>query len=218
MTARARPVSPEALVAELVEHIAANPPDAWVRVAVDGAPPTGPDALADALVDPLRERGRAVVRVRASDYLRPASLRYEHGRTDPDAFYEDWLDVAALNREALAPLSFGATGVGGSGWVRPAHWDSAADRAVRGGEVELPPGGVLLLSGALLLGGGLEVDLTVHLEQSAAALARRTPSDLAWTLPAYARYAAEVAPAEWADVVVRVDDPRHPAVVERDRS
>jgi hypothetical protein len=104
--------------------------------------------------------------------------------------------------------------VGGTGRVRPAHWDAAADRAVRGGEVEVPPGGVLLLSGALLLGGGLDVDLTVHLEQSPAALARRTPPELAWTLPAYARYAAEVAPAAWADVVVRMDDPRHPAVVE----
>src|SRR5262245_20529476 len=167
--------------------------------------------MADALVDPLRERGRAAVRVRASDYLRAASLRYEHGRTDPHAFYEDWLDVAALNREALAPLS-----AGGTGRVRPAHWDAAADRAVRGGEVDLPPGGVLLLSGALLLGGGLEVDLTFHLELSAAALARRTPPELAWTLPAFARYADEVAPAAWADVVVRVDDPRHPAVVEHD--
>jgi hypothetical protein len=210
MTARVRPVSPEALVAELADRIAASPPDAWVRVAVDGAPPAGPDALADALVDPLRERGRAVVRVRAADYLRANSLRYEHGRTDPHAFYEDWLDVAALNREALVPLSFG-----GSGRVRPAHWDAAADRAVRGGSIEVPPGGVLLVSGALLLGGGLDVDLTVHLEQSPAALARRTPPELVWTLPAFARYADEVAPAQWADVVVRVDDPRHPAVVER---
>lgn len=205
-----RPVTRDVLVTELADRIAGEPPDEWVRVAVDGAPSTEPDVLADALVDPLRERGRAAVRVRAADYLRAASLRYEHGRTDPYAFYEDWLDVAALNREALAPLS-----VAGSGRVRPAHWDAAADRAVRGGEVDVPPGGVLLLSGALLLGGGLDLDLTVHLEQSPAALARRTPPELAWTLPAYARYADEVAPAQWADVVVRVDDPRHPAVVER---
>jgi hypothetical protein len=212
MTSRARPVTPAGLVAEVVERverIAAS--GGWVRVAIDGAPPAGPGDLADSLVDPLRERGRAAVRVRSSDYLRPRSLRYEHGRTDPHAFYEDWLDVAALNREALTPLS-----AGGTGRVRPAHWDPATDRAVRGGEVDVPPGGVLLLSGALLLGGGLEVDLSVHLELSAAALARRTPADLAWTLPAYARYAAEVAPADWADVVVRVDDPRHPAIVERD--
>ena len=37
--------------------------------------------------------------------------------------------------------------------------------------------------------------------------------DLRWTLPAYARYGDEVDPASFADVVVRVDDPRHPALV-----
>ncbi|MFD0783943.1 uridine kinase, partial [Micromonospora azadirachtae] len=35
-----------------------------------------------------------------------------------------------------------------------------------------------------------------------------------WTLPAFDRYATEVDPASFADVVVRVDDPRRPALVE----
>ena len=48
---------------------------------------------------------------------------------------------------------------------------------------------------------------------SAAALARRTRPGERWTLPAYARYADEVDPAAFADVVVRVDDPRRPAMV-----
>jgi hypothetical protein len=56
----------------------------------------------------------------------------------------------------------------------------------------------------------------VHLSLGPGALARRTPVELAWTLPAYDRYADEVDPAAWADVVVRWDDPRHPALVERD--
>jgi hypothetical protein len=88
------------------------------------------------------------------------------------------------------------------------------DRATRAGYVDLPPGGVLLLSGELLLGAGLPLDLTVHLAMSAAALARRTTDELRWTLPAYARYADEVGPEGFADVVVRMDDPRHPALVE----
>jgi hypothetical protein len=73
---------------------------------------------------------------------------------------------------------------------------------------------VLLVSGPLLLGGGLPFDVAVHLEMSAAALNRRAAADDRWTLPAYARYAEEVGPAAFADVVVRVDDPRRPAVVE----
>jgi hypothetical protein len=73
----------------------------------------------------------------------------------------------------------------------------------------------MLVSGALLLGAGLPFDVTVHLQLSAAALARRTPAEQRWTLPAYARYDLEVAPATFADVVVRLDDPRRPAVVEQ---
>jgi hypothetical protein len=71
---------------------------------------------------------------------------------------------------------------------------------------------VTILSGPFLLGRGLPLDLVVHLDLSPAALARRTPEPLAWTLPAYARYTREVNPAALADVVVKLDDPRHPAV------
>ena len=49
---------------------------------------------------------------------------------------------------------------------------------------------------------------------SPAALRRRLPEDVKWALPAYARYDAEVRPAELADVVVRMDNPEHPALRE----
>ena len=203
-----RPVTPDLLVEELADLIAGRPGDPWLRVAVDGPPPSGAHELADALVDPLRVRGRPVRRIRADDFLRPASVRLERGRTNPDAYYEDWLDIRGLAREVLDPL-----GSGGTGRVLPTLWDTTVDRATRADYVNLPANGVLLLSGALLLGTGLPLDLVVHLEMSAAALARRTPSEEHWTLPAYERYADEVNPALFADVVVRVDDPRRPAIV-----
>jgi hypothetical protein len=206
---RARPVTPEALIEELADRVAALPADRRQRVAVDGAAPADPDTLATALVDPLRVRGRAALRVRAAGFLRPASLRLELGREDPDSFYERWLDAPGLRREVLDRL-----GPDGDGRVLPSLWDAATDRATRAGYVTVPPGGVVLVSGALLLGGGLPFDLTVHLWLSPAALARRTGPEHRWTLPAFARYADEVAPAELADVVVRVDDPRHPAIVD----
>ncbi len=202
-----RPISPELLVREIAELVGELRQGEWVRVVIDGAPPTRPGDLADALVDPLRTRGRAVQRVRAADFLRPASLRFEHGRTDPDAFYTDWLDVNGLAREVLRPLD-----PGGSGRVLPALWDANRDRAVRADYVHVPPGGVLLLDGALLLGQGLPIDFAVHLWLSPAALARQIDDEARWTLPAYARYAEEVAPAEFADVAVRVDNARHPAL------
>lgn len=202
---RVRPISPRLLVEELAERVHAMR-ETWVRVAIDGAPAARPGALADELVEPLKALGRPVVRVSAGDFLRPASLRLEYGRTDPDVFYSDWLDVKALAREVLDPLA-----PGGSGRVLPALWDSARDRAYRVPYEQLPERGVLLLDGTLLLATGLAFDLSVHLWMSPAALARRTPEGEQWQLPAFARYERERAAA---DVTVKMDDPRHPAILD----
>jgi len=205
-----RAISPILLVELIADRIAQEPRDAWVRVAIDGAPAAEPGRLADELVDPLKLRGRPVLRVSADDFLRPASLRLEFGRTDPDVFYSEWLNVEALVREVLGPLERG-----GSGHVLPSLWDVAADRASRADYVDLPAGGVLLLDGALLLGRGLPLDVIVHLWLSDGALTRRTPADQLWTVPAYKRYGDEVDPSVAADIVVRMDDARHPALLGR---
>ena len=180
----------------------------WTRVAFDGSPAAQPERVAGELVSALRLRGRPALHVSAWDYLRPASLRLEFGRSDPDVFYTEWLDAKALFREVFGPLEDG-----GDGRVLPALWDAAADRAGRAGYVDLPPGGVLLLSGTFLLSRALPFDLAVHFWMTAAALARRTPPDEQWTLPAYARYEDEIDPVRSADITVRCDDPARPALV-----
>jgi hypothetical protein len=197
---RFSPVSYATFVDQLVERLAAMP--GRLRMAVDGAPAADPGGLADALVDPLRVLGRPVVRVRARDFMRPASLRFEHGRTDPDARYEDWLDEGGLRREALT-----------GDRVLPTLWNADSDRATRADYVELSPSGIVVVDGELLLGRGLPFDLAVHLWLSPAALARRTPTSDAWSLPAFARYEEEVHPLATADITVRVDDPKHPALL-----
>ena len=196
------------LVDELTERILRTEPDGYVRVAVDGAAASGPLTLAGSVGEALRAAGRPVGVVAAEGFLRPASLRFEHGREDPDAFYEDWLDADALAREVLEPLD-----AGGSGAYLPSLWDPARDRATRAGYVQAQRGSVLLVAGTLLLGRWLPFDLTVHLALSSGALARRTPPEQAWTLSAYERYAAEVDPVGSADLVVRWDDVRHPGLV-----
>jgi hypothetical protein len=204
------PISPDAL-AELFAEVCFTAMGAHrLRVAVDGAQAAGPGTFADSFVEPLRARGVAVARIRAADFLRPASLRLEFGRTDPDAFYDQWLDSGGLVREVLAP--WGSDGVA---QYLPALWDARTDRAARADYVPVPPRGVLLVDGPLLLGRGLPFDLAVHTRLSAPALRRRTPSEQAWTLPAFERYAREVDPERVADVVIRADDPRHPAVLVR---
>ena len=144
----------------------------------------------------------------AAGFYRPASLRLEHGRTDPDARYTDWLDAGALTREVLGPV-----GPGGSGDYLPVLWDVARDRAARARPRPAPPGGVVLVPGALLQGIGLPFDVVVHLRMSPAARRRLTPPEQAWELPAFDRYDDEVDPAGLADAVVLADHPDRPALV-----
>jgi hypothetical protein len=91
--------------------------------------------------------------------------------------------------------------------------DPATDRSLRPTLVELPADGVVVVAGSALLGRGLPFDVAVHVHLSDAALARRTPEDEAWTLPALARYQREREPTVLADLVVRADDPLRPAIV-----
>jgi hypothetical protein len=193
------PVDPGALAGLLAARVAAM--DGFVRVAVDGAAAAGPHALADSLLEPLRALGRPVEHVRADRFLRDASVRLEYGHTDVQSFRDDWLDVGALTREVLEPLAAG-------GKFLTSLRDPVTNRAIRDRPRTPEPRQVVLVSGELLLDHGLPFDLTIHLSLSAAALARRTPEDLAWTLDAFDGYEDQIT----ADVVIKVDDPRHPAL------
>ncbi|MFI1941940.1 uridine kinase [Streptomyces purpureus] len=176
----------------------------WLKVGIDG-PPAAPGAdLAGRLGEALRVRGRSVAVVATEGFLRPASLRFEYGKEDPDTYYSGWFDTGALWREVFAPLE-----PGGTGRILPDLWDPAADRATRTPYTELPPGGVLVLHGPFLLGHWFPFDLTAHLSLTPAALARRTEHP--WTLPAFARYDTETTPATTADILIRADDSSHPA-------
>ena len=205
---KVRPVSFDVLVEQLADRIV-DLSDSRLRVLIDAAPAARPADLADALVDPLRLRGRSVLRVSANDFLRPASLRFEHGRTDPDSYFDDWLDLGGLAREVLDPAA-----PDGTGSVLPSLWNPVTDRASRASYVDVPSHGIVLLDGALLLGRWLPFELTVHLDLSPAALRRRTPEADHWTLPAFDRYRREVEPTTVADVVVKFDDPNHPAIID----
>ncbi|MBV9312392.1 MAG: uridine kinase [Pseudonocardia sp.] len=204
---RARPIREPALCEELARRVIRDYPGR-ARLIIDGAPPARPDALADSLATRLRVEGRPTLRVSARDFLRPASIRLEHGHTDADALLSSWLDESGLRREVLKPA-----GPHGSRSVLPRLWDTTVERAFRTNRVELASNGVLILDGSLLLGRGLPAELTVHIRLSDAALARRTEPELRWTLPAYERYNRESNPAN-ADVLVLADDPVRLALVD----
>ncbi|WP_406011480.1 uridine kinase [Streptomyces sp. NBC_00637] len=193
----------------LAERLLDLKPDEGVRrprVAFDGAPAARPGELAERVAEALRGRGRPSRVVDTHGFLRPASLRLEYGHHDADAYYDGWFDTGALWREVFDPLE-----PGGDGRILPDLRDPVTDRATRSPYVPLPPGGFLLLHGPLLLRHWFPFDLTVHVHLSAHALRRRTPEADHWTLPAFERYVQETDPAAAADVLVRADDPRHPA-------
>ena len=115
-------------------------------------------------------RGRPSLVVGTEGFLRPASLRLEYGHQDVEAYYSGWFDTGALWREVFGPLE-----PGGDGRVLPDLWDPATDRATRSPYVQLPPGGVLLLHGPLLLRHWFPFDLTVHVLLSRAPCAAVPP-------------------------------------------
>jgi hypothetical protein len=210
---------PDKLAAEIVDwsgvastirdrgRIDIEVPGAALRVAIDGPRAADPGAFAESLVGPLRVLGRPVVHIPAETFWRDAALRLEYGRTDLQSFANGWLDTDALRREVLVPV-----GPGGNGVFLPSLRDPLSNRATRDPPQVVEPGLILLISGELLLGRDLPFDYTIHLALSSAARRRRTPEEWQWTLPAYDDYATAVDPLRSADVVLRYDDPAHPAI------
>lgn len=209
------PVTPLVLRDRLTAllHAASLQHGTALRVALDGVPGSGAAGLCTDLVEPLRALGRDAVRVSLEGFLRPASLRYEHGREDPDAYFDGHHDLGALRREVLDPLA-----PGGSGRFLPSRWDPVTDRATRAAYLVSSPATVVLLDGPFLLRRDMADawDVTIHLALSPPARRRRVPAELApLVLAAATRYDEEHDPAGRADVVVRADDARHPALVVR---
>ncbi|HEX2903279.1 MAG TPA: hypothetical protein VHO01_07455 [Jatrophihabitans sp.] len=200
------PVTP-ALLAERLAGWAdrRHPGSSPLRIGLDAPDCADLGALLAALPDALLAVNRPLVLVRASDFYRDASLRLEYGHTDVESFYSGWLDLGALRREVLHPIA-------SDGRYLPSLRDPVSNRATRAQPQQLAGHGVLLLTGALLLGQGLPLDLSVHVAVSRQARKRLTPPALQWTLPALDRYDLEVQPSSIADAVVRWDDARHPAV------
>lgn len=183
------PISTDALTALIADRTAG-----CRLVAVDGADAAEPLALADAVAERVRPQRRCGV-VSLHDFVRPASLRFEFGRTDELSYRTAWFDYAALQREVVEPMRAG-------GRFLPALWDERTDRSARAAVQEAD---VVIVAGPMLLGRGIDFDFSVHLHLSPAALQRRTPADQRWTIPALTE-------PDGPDVFVRWDHPDRPAV------
>ncbi len=172
-------------------------------IAIDGADAADPVTIADRIAIALRDTGRAADVISLHDYIRPASLRMEFGRTDEMSYRTAWFDYAALDREVIRALRHDAR------WL-PALWDEDRDRSARSPIRTAAPGTVLLVAGPMLLGRGLDFDLTVRLDMSEPALHRRTPPDDRWTIPALLGHDRDNPSVP--NIFIRWDHPDRPAL------
>ncbi|MFW0784904.1 hypothetical protein AAFP35_10320 [Gordonia sp. CPCC 206044] len=198
-----RPITP----ADLIEHcadVAAGEPGRRIIV-VDGADAADPDRFAQAITETLTSRGRAAAVVAMNDYLRPASLRFEYGHTDTESYRTIWFDHDAVRREVIDALH-------NRGEWLPRLWNAVRDRSFRDTARSATADQVVVLSGPLLLGSGLDADVTIALRLSEGALRRATPAAELFTIPALLDHARN---GPSADVEIRYDHPDRPAIAER---
>lgn len=178
---------------------------------VDGPDAAKPVDFATSAAEYARSLGRPAAVIDLHDYVRPASIRYEYSRTDELSYRTVWFDYDALAREVIAPLR-----AGGRGRFLPRLWDESADRSARAALTEAAPNHMVLIAGPMLLGRGLDVDLTVHLRLSEGALHRRTAPADQWTCAPLLEYYSDLDlssnSADRPDFSVRWDHPDRPAL------
>ena len=116
------------LIEELVSRITSVKKPRPIRVAIDGVDGAGKTTLADELAEPIRRRGRPVIRASIDGFHNPQNVRYRRGRHSPEGFFRDSFNHDALIESLLLPL-----GPGGSRRYRHAVFNHLTDT-----EVEAP--------------------------------------------------------------------------------
>src|SRR5262245_24103544 len=106
-------------IATVVTELPLNRP---LRIAIDGRDGAGKTTLADELIQPLRSRGREVIRASVDGFHNPRALRYLKGRYSPEGYFRDSFNYDALREFILEPL-----GPDGSRDYRIAAFDWQSD-------------------------------------------------------------------------------------------
>jgi uridine kinase len=135
-----------AAIEELVDRITALTLPHPLRVAIDGVDGVGKTTLANELVEPIRRRGRAVIRASVDGFHNPRNVRYKLGRISPEGYFRDSFNYSALITTLLVPL-----GPGGSRLYCPAVFNYRTDSEIPMRFETAPPDAILLFDGVFLL-------------------------------------------------------------------
>ena len=172
-------------------------------VAVDGADAADPVAFAEQISHLLRGSGRGGGVVSLHDFVRPASVRLEYGHHDELSYRTLWFDYQAVDREIVRALRERGT------WLS-ALWDEQADRSARAPVTSAGAQDVVFVAGPMLLGRGLDFDVSVHLQTSERTVRRLTPKEQLWTVSPLIDHQRET--TDNPTFLVRWDHPERPAV------
>lgn len=192
-----------------------------VRVAIDGLSAAGKSTLADELVEPVRRRGRPVIRVSIDEFKRPLDQR-RLPRESPEGYYVETYDDPVIRRSLLDPL-----GPGGDRRYRSKVFDNPTQSPVETPERIAPADAILLADGGLLLRDELNDawDYRIFVEIDFDLVLRRgAERDQAWMgsieaararylnryIPGERRYLRTVRPLARADAIVDNRDPANP--------
>ena len=184
------------------------------RVAIDGVDAAGKTTLVDALVAPIEELGRPVIRATVDGFHRPREERYRRGSDSPEGYYHDSFDYDSARGELLEQL-----GPGGSLRYRTATFAFPTDQFVYERLQTAQPDAILLFDGIFLMRPELndlwdfriflEIGFEESLERTVRHNAEGMDSEEALReryekryIPGQRLYLDSVKPREIADVVV----------------
>lgn len=200
----------------------------WL-LAIDGIDGSGKSSFAERLMAALAGAGIAGALLRVDDFRQPVEW-HRAGRTEADAYHDDYYELGRLDAAADALL-------GGAPAVAVPVFDAAAGRRVGERSVALAAGqpravvveGVFTLRAPAVRARASLVYLRTSFEEARRRiLARdtargRTPEDVSHRIdrryfPAQERYIRDHTPAARADVLVDHERAGHPSVVRFDAS
>ena len=204
----------ETLAGEIVALERPHP----TRVGIDGVDGAGKTTFADELVEPIRRRGRSVIRASVDCFHQPRALRYARGRDSPEGYFRDSFDYERVGACLLDPL-----GPGGSLHYRIAAFDHRTDSPVESPLELAEPNAILLFDGIFLHrpelvdAWDLSVFLATTFRVTIARGALRDGGSPDVDHPANRRYVEgqtlylrECDPRARATIVIDNDDLRHP--------
>jgi uridine kinase len=132
-------------ISQLADIIAAIRLEHPVRVGIDGVDCAGKTMLADELVEPLRSRGRSVIRSSIDGFHNPREIRHRQGRGSPRGYFQDSFNIDAVLSCVLLPL-----GPGGDLRYQTAQFDFRTDSEVSSPVQTADPSAILVFEGIFL--------------------------------------------------------------------